>query len=59
MIFVEKKNTDEVKKILQEKNWEGAGHYCYNIELLEEVKDGLYKIRNILKNKGKMKFYVV
>lgn len=59
MIFVKKKNTDEVKKILQEKKWEGTGHYCYNIELLEEVKDGPYKIRNILKNKGKMNFYVV
>ena len=37
----------------------GGGHYCHNIELLEEVKDGPYKIRNILKNRGKMAFYVV
>lgn len=37
----------------------GGGHYCHNIELLEEVKDGSYKIRNIIKNKGNMSFYVV
>ena len=58
MIYVKKKNTNEVKDILHNKTWRG-GHYCYNIELLEEVKDGPYKIRNILKNRGKMAFYVV
>lgn len=58
MISVKKKNTNEVKDILHNKTWQG-GHYCYNIELLEEVKDGPYKIRNILKNRGKMAFYVV
>lgn len=58
MICVKKKNTNEVKDILHNKTW-GGGHYCHNIELLEEVKDGPYKIRNILKNRGKMAFYVV
>lgn len=48
MISVKKKNTNEVKDILHNKMWSG-GHYCHNIELLEEVKDGPYKIRNILK----------
>lgn len=58
MISIKKKNTNEVKAILCNKMW-GSGHYCHNIELLEEVKDGPYKVRNYLKNRGGMVFYVV
>lgn len=59
MILVkEVKRTNEIKKILRIKEM-GGGHYCHNIELLSEVKDGPYKFRNILKNKGIMVFYVV
>lgn len=59
MILVkEVKRTNEIKKILRIKEM-GDGHYCHNIELLSEVKDGPYKFRNILKNKGIMVFYVV
>lgn len=59
MISVKKKNTKQVKALLLNKKCWGGGHYCHNIELLEEVKDGPYKIRNIIKNKGNMSFYVV
>lgn len=59
MILVKEiKSTNEIKEILFE-NKMGNRHYCHNIELLSEVKDGPYKFRNILKNKGKMVFYVV
>lgn len=60
MITVEKKSTHEVRDLLRIKNWGGERqHYCHNIDLLAEVKDGPYKLRNILKKNGTMSFYVV
>lgn len=59
MITVEKKSTHAVRDLLRKKNWWGGGHYCHNIDLLAEVKDGPYKLRNILKKNGTMSFYVV
>lgn len=37
-----------IKNILASEKF-GGGYYCYNIELLKEIKDGFYRIRNFLR----------
>lgn len=44
--IVKEKRTNVIKKLLESYDF-SAGHYCYNIDLISEVKDGLYNIRNI------------
>lgn len=59
MIAIHKKNTNDIRNILLNNKFSGGGHYCYNIDLLAEIKDGPYRLRNILKSNGMMQFYVV
>lgn len=60
MIRLEKtRDTRLVKEIIKNNNFGGGGHYCNNIEVVKEVKDGPYRIRNILKGNGLMWFYLV
>lgn len=58
MICLEKtRNTQLIEEIIKNNNF--GGHYCNNIEVIKEVKDGPYRIRNILKGNGMMWFYLV
>ena len=49
MIVVQReKDTKKIQNILESEKF-GGGYYCHNIELIREIKDGFYRIRNFLK----------
>lgn len=58
MIEVRKEtNTQKIKDIVAAKKF-GGGYYCFNLDLISEVKDGLYKFRNLLCGVKEVAFYI-
>lgn len=55
---VEEKKTCAIKKLLNDYKFSG-GHYCYNIDLISEVKDGLYNIKNVACGVKKVVYEIV
>ena len=55
--LVKTRDTQKVEEIVI-KHFRG-GHYCNNFEVIKEVKDGVYRFRNIIKGNGTMKFYII
>lgn len=53
----QERKTNVVRQLLKEKDF-GGGHYCYNIDLISEIKDGLYKYRGLLRG-VKFNYYIV
>jgi len=51
--MIEVKEIDKTSEVIKlyEGHTFGGGHYCHNLTLLSEVKDGLYRFRNILRGK--------
>lgn len=58
MICIKESNSNKVREIINKYNF-CNGHYCYNLDLICEVKDGPYKIRNILSGVKEVTFYIV
>lgn len=50
-------STKKIKDIMLSKKFRG-GYYCFNLDLISEVKDGLYKFRNLLCGVREVAYYI-
>lgn len=59
MRIKESNNITYVIKLLNNYKFNMSEHYCYNMNLIEKVSEGPYKVINMLKGSGRLSFFIV